>query len=201
MSKYKYITIEREYGSGGTKIAAAVSEICGIPCYGREILEKTAEKYHVSPEEIDRYEESVTGSLLYTLFMLGKAQSGDSETLTNEGKVFLAEQKVITELAAEGPAIFVGHCASEALRNKSGVLHVFIRSATADKRTRILEDYHIPASEADATMRRYDKKRSNYYFINTARRWTDNDNYDLILDSGKLKIPGCAAAIAGIWKQ
>ena len=42
--KFRYITIEREYGSGGTKIARKLSEVCGIPCYGREILEAVAKK-------------------------------------------------------------------------------------------------------------------------------------------------------------
>ena len=37
--KAKYITIEREYGSGGTQIARRLAEETGIPCYGREILE------------------------------------------------------------------------------------------------------------------------------------------------------------------
>ena len=37
--KCNYITIEREYGSGGTKIARRLAEECGIACYGAEILE------------------------------------------------------------------------------------------------------------------------------------------------------------------
>lgn len=39
MRKYHYITIEREYGSGGTKIARKLASITGVPCYGHEILE------------------------------------------------------------------------------------------------------------------------------------------------------------------
>lgn len=35
--KFRYITIEREYGSGGTRIARKLSEVCGVPCYGQEI--------------------------------------------------------------------------------------------------------------------------------------------------------------------
>ena len=33
--KTKFITIEREYGSGGTTIARLLSDKTGIPCYGR----------------------------------------------------------------------------------------------------------------------------------------------------------------------
>ena len=38
--------------------------------------------------------------------------------LTAEGKVFLDEQLEIRRLAMEGPAIFLGHCASDALRSR-----------------------------------------------------------------------------------
>ena len=37
--KYRYITIEREYGSGGTQIGKKLGEVCNVPFYGREILE------------------------------------------------------------------------------------------------------------------------------------------------------------------
>lgn len=40
----RYITIEREFGSGGTKIARCLSESTGIPCYGKEILENASKK-------------------------------------------------------------------------------------------------------------------------------------------------------------
>ena len=36
--RYKYVVIEREYGSGGTGIGKLLSEKTGIPCYGSEIL-------------------------------------------------------------------------------------------------------------------------------------------------------------------
>ena len=37
--KFKYITIEREYGSGGSAVARVLAEMTGVACYGREILE------------------------------------------------------------------------------------------------------------------------------------------------------------------
>ena len=50
--KFRYITIEREYGSGGTKIARTLSEVSGVPCYGEEILEavndKIEKEYHTT---------------------------------------------------------------------------------------------------------------------------------------------------------
>ena len=62
---FQYITIEREYGSGGTNIARRLAEACGIACYGEEILEAVAQKLDISVEQIQRYEESVSNSFLY----------------------------------------------------------------------------------------------------------------------------------------
>ena len=53
--KFRYITIEREYGSGGTKIARRLSEACGVPCYGHEILEAVAKKQGIPVERINPY--------------------------------------------------------------------------------------------------------------------------------------------------
>ena len=90
--KFRYITIEREYGSGGTKIGRELSKVSGVPCYGREILEAVAKKRGITEDQINRYEESVTGSLLYTIFVMGRMQSGNQDMLTEEGKIFLDEQ-------------------------------------------------------------------------------------------------------------
>ena len=118
--KTNYITIEREYGSGGTRIARALSELCKIPCYGREILEAVAGRYDISVEEIEKYEESTTGSFLYSIYTLSRLQLGETDPLTKEGRVFLTEQEMIKELSAKGKAIFLGHCASEVFRGKEG---------------------------------------------------------------------------------
>ena len=110
--KCNYITIEREYGSGGTKIARRLAEECGIACYGAEILEAVSRKNGISVDQIQHLEESVSGSFLYTLFVMSKVQSGDSDMLSGEGKVFVEEQRAIEYFAGQGPAVFLGHCAS-----------------------------------------------------------------------------------------
>lgn len=196
--KTKHITIEREYGSGGTKIARLVSEKAGIPCYGREILTAVSRKYDISVERIEKYEEAATGSFFFSLLALAKSQSGDPTMLTSEGLIFVAEQSEIQQLAAHGSSVFLGHCASEALREQSSVIKVFIRGNKDDKIRRIIEDYKISEDMAEITMKRFNKKRANYYYANTLKRWDDMRNYDMILDSSVIGIEGCANAICGL---
>ena len=191
--KYQYITIEREFGSGGTRIGE-----CKMPCYGREILECVARKYDISVEQIEQYEEGVTNSFLYTVFVMSKAQSGDMNMLSDEGKVYLAEQAAIQSLTQNGSAVFMGHCASEALKDRKGVVKVFIHADEEFKKQRIQEDYQISPNQMDLVRRKYDKKRANYYRANTMKRWDDYRNYDIVLNSGELGIEGCVKVLKGL---
>lgn len=75
--KYKYIAIEREYGSGGTKIARLLSEQTGIACYGQEILEQVSREKGISVEKIQSYEENVTNSFLYSIYMMSQVTSAN----------------------------------------------------------------------------------------------------------------------------
>lgn len=192
----RYLTIEREYGSGGTEIASCLSQETGVPCYGREILEEVAKKQDLSVEEIQRYEETVKNSFLYSMFAMAQATAGESDMLSKEGHIFIAEQAVIQDMARQGRAIFLGHCASEALKATPDTVRVFIRcSDELRKAQRIREDYGIQEHLVESTKKRFDRKRANYYYANTGRKWEDPCNYDIVLDSGILRIEGCVAML------
>ena len=196
--KYKYITIEREYGSGGTQIARRLADECGLPCYGQEILEAVAKKHNISIDSIQKYEENVINSFLYTTYVLSRIQSGNTDLLAREGHLFVAEQNEIKELAANGPAIFLGHCASEALKEYK-VLKVFIRCSDGEvKLNRILTDYGIAKDDAEKVRKQYDNKRAKYFYANTTQKWDELKNYDIILDSASLGTDGCVAALKGL---
>lgn len=198
----RYLTVEREYGSGGTKIARQLAEKVGIPCYGQEILEAVSKKYDISVDRIQKFEETTSNSFLYSVYMMAQAAAGNSDMLSVEGHVYVAEQEAIRRLAADGRAVFLGHCACEALKEYGGVVKVFIRCGDEEeKRKRILQDYGIPETQADAVRKRFDKKRSNYYSANTMRKWEDPKNYDVILDSAALGIDGCVDVLESILRR
>lgn len=197
----RYITIEREYGSGGTEIARKLAEKCGIACCGEEIMEIAAKQLHISIVEAQQYEEKVTNSFLYSMFAMSQAQSGNTDVLPMESKLYIAEHNAIIEIAHKGRCVFVGHCASEALKDEKGVLRVFIRADDDFKRRRMITDYGIAENDADAVCRRFNKKRANYYSLNTSKKWNDLTNYDVVLDSSRIGIEGCVGALAALLRK
>lgn len=194
----EYITIEREYGSGGTEIAARLANKCGIACYGAEIMELAAKELHISVSEAQQYEEKITNSFLYSVFAMSQMQTGNAEMLSMEGRLYVAERNAIRSLAHYGSAVFVGHCASEALKGRDNVLHVFIRAAEGFKNRRAVSDYGIDEKDAETVCHRFNKKRAKYYAFNTSKKWDDMSNYDMVLDSSRIGIDGCARAIEAL---
>jgi cytidylate kinase len=200
--EHRYLTIEREYGAGGTAIAEKISELTGVPCFGREILDLASEKAGVSVEDIERYEESAHRSLFYSLYVMQKAYNGDVNVLDKEGRVFVAEQLVIEQLAdANRRAVFLGHCASQALMGRKDVTRVFIRCSDAEKKAkRIQEEYGIPPEQVAAMRKFYDKKRANYYNINTGHTWQDPSEYDILIDDAHISIDECARMLSRLFQ-
>ena len=157
---------------------------------------------HISIKSIEHCEETVTNSLLYSVYLMSQAVSANPDMLPGEGHIYVEEQKVIRRFAAAQPAIFVGHCASEALKEYPNVVNVFIHcSSDEQKKERILHDYGIAPVQADVVRRKYDKKRANYYKANTERKWDNFRDYDLVLDSAKLGIDGCVDALYGLMTE
>lgn len=194
----RFITIEREYGSGGTKIARELAAKAQIPCYGEEILAEAAKNLNVTVEQMRDYEETTTGSFLYSIYLLSQSMSGNSDMLSSDGKIFVQEQKVIQKFAIKGSSIFLGHCASEALKESSNLIKVFIHGDKASKRKRILEEYGIKKSQIDSVEKKNNKRRANYYRANTQKQWDDFHSYDIVLDSTTLGIQGCVDVLAGL---
>ena len=160
--KFRYITIEREYGSGGTKIARTLSEVSGVPCYGEEILEAVAKKQGIPVRGSTSMKKRQREAYFTQCFVMSRMQTGDPDMLTVEGKVFLDEQLEIRRLAMEGPAIFLGHCASDALRDQRNVAKVFIHSEDEEEvKKRVIEDYGIAPGEVESVRRHYNKREQD----------------------------------------
>lgn len=189
--RYRYLVMEREYGSGATQIGGHLAEEMGIPCYGRQILEAVAKDYHVPVEQIESYEEKATNSFLYSVYLTSKMYSTDDNKASVEDNIYLAEQRVIQKMAAPGPCIFIGHCAAQALKDRKDVLRVFIHAGQDVRLERAVKEYGIAQADAERVLRKFDKKRSNYYKANNDAEWKDFGEYDMVLNSETLGIDGC----------
>lgn len=186
MSK-EIITISREFGSGGRYLGKQVADKLGIAFYDKDIIAKVAEESGLTKEYVEKYgEHSPKGGFLFYA-LEGKDFNGFSVN------TYLAsiQQKVIRDIADQGPCVIVGRGADYILREREDCLSVFIYGEEAEKTARIQQLYDKTESEAKKMMKEMDKKRSANYNYYTDRLWGAPHNYSLCLNSSTLGYERC----------
>lgn len=199
--KKRIITIERQYGSGGSIIGKLVAEKLGISYYNREILELAAQRSGFSLEYLEAAEENVPKSFLYSLMLSANPTKSLEDNLPLSDKVFLMESRIISEIAdKEAAFVLVGRCGNYVLEDK-GCFSVYIYAPAQERVKRAVEEYGIPEARAESIMKKYDKRRESFYNVNSGRVWQDKDQYSLCLNSAELGDELCAELIVQAYKN
>ncbi len=144
---------------------------------------------------MEKYGEYAISDSLYENALAGRTHDGRSDA----DKLWLAQQKVITDLAKEGPCVIVGRCADFILKNIANCLIVFIHSSAEKRAERIVSVYGERDEKPMQRIKDKDKKRKAYYEIYTGTEWGKADNYDLCMDSGSLGTEKCVQTIKALY--
>ncbi len=199
--KKTILTIERQYGSGGSVIGKLAADKLGLTYYNRQILEMASERCGIAPENLESAEESVPTSFLYSLLLSANPARSLEDNLPLSDKVFLMESRIINEIAEnEDSFVLVGRCGSYILEDK-GCFSVYIYAPPEARIKRAVEDYHIPENKAENIMKKADKRRETFYNVNTGRVWQDKDSYSLCLNSAELGDELCAEIIVKAYTE
>ena len=190
MKEPMVITMAREYASGGSEIAQAVADKLGIPLYNKELITLAAKKSGLTEEAIAASENQRSGSLIYSLYMMGN-------TMPLADQVYILQSNVIKELASQGPCVILGRCGDYVLRERPNVLRTFVYAPVADRggRANIRPDAkEMPDRMWESQLAKHDRARASYYNYYTENRWGEAKNYDLCLNAA-LGLDTCADLI------
>lgn len=192
MSK-KVITIARSYGSGGRLIGREVASKLGYAFYDKELIELAAKECGFSPEFIQATEQRATFGFFANLASQGFSYSKD--TLPPTDMLFVAQCKVIQDIASKEDCVIVGRCADYVLRDLDSCLHVFIRSTEEDAVHRVTTYYGVEKDKAAEEIKRINRQRAAHCKRYTDRTWGAAENYDLMLNTNRFGIEGCTDLI------
>lgn len=197
MDIHTTITISRQLGSEGNKIAKGLSLNLGIPYYDKEAIKKAAIAhglYHDLPED---YEEKPTDSLLYSLVMDPHSfinNFGFSDIPISQ-KIFKATINAIKSLAAIGPCIIIGRCADHALSERNNCCNLFIYAPLEKRIENLCKRKSLTPVKAEEIIVKSDKQRARYYSYFTDKKWGDYKNYHMSIDSSILGVEKTIALI------
>lgn len=183
------VTMPREMGTLGKDVAAAVAQQMGKPLVHHEIIENIASKMRLRKSHVMRFLEGKTS--------VWDKMSADETSLS----IYTADE--IFRLAEKGEVgVIRGWGATHLLGDVSHVLHVRV---CAPEDTRIKRMMHrLNASDRGAVEKEI--RYADETLTAIARRhfdlnWKDAEHYDLVLNTGRLSVDECAAAIMQMINQ
>ena len=177
-----YVTIGRQFGSGGREIGKKVAQALNIPYYDKELLAVAAKESGLSLEFLRSFDEKHSNSFLYSLVM-GHQGFVSAPGATVDQMAAKAQRDAVRAVADKGSCVIVGRCADYILRDKPGLLRVFVRADDDARIRRVCRRDGVTEKEAEAKMRKVDKERAAYYNFHTDRKWSAADSYDLCINS------------------
>lgn len=198
---YQYITIERQYCSGGNEIGRRLAKALAYKLYDHNILVMAAKKLDISPVYISDLEETSPNSIIFNLAQtpLGGTMRYDNN-MPLVDRLFYEEKQLIEEATAKSPCVIVGRCAGYILKDRPECLKVFIHADTDWRIKRAETNEKLSHDDAIKTLKKTDKRRSGFYTTHSGYKWGDSTNFDICLDSSVLGIERCVDILAGIVK-
>ena len=196
----RVITIAREFGSGGTRIAKKLARELDIPVYDREILKLASQESGIKEELFAQADEVARRNPL--LRAIRAANNGqlipsppDTGNYLSDENLFRYQAKVIRELTQEQDCVIIGRCADFILRDVNYVLNVFVHAPLENRIEEEMRIRTLSRADAEKLTRKTDKRRADYYRYFTGRDWRDAAHYDLCLNTGRLNIDQCVEMV------
>ena len=176
MKEKTFITITRQYGSGGLAVAEAVAKAMGVKCYNRNIVVAAAE----SLDTFDDVQSVVEKSYDTPNDFVASISALVGQGVPRQNQMYVQQARIIRELAEVESAVFVGRCADYILRDVPNCYSFFLYADDDYRRERVKEIYKDSSLQ---DVRDVDKQRKSYYAYYTGRTWGDPQNYDLMINT------------------
>ena len=183
----RIITIEREYGSGGARIAKKLAERLGWELWDHKLAEEIARRMECDCQAVEEHEER-RDSLYYRLF---KAfMRGSFEGTLNAPRLGMVDadyirqvaNQVVTMAAKAGNCVIVGRGSAYFLQDRAEAFHVFIY-APFEAKVRRLQAEGRSEKEAIEFAESVDRDRAAYIKQYFNLEWPARHFFHLMLNS------------------
>jgi cytidylate kinase len=199
------ITISREYGAGGSEVAARVARALGWRVVDNELVERVAARAGLAPEDVAQLEERVSTfieRLARTLVaatpeLVVPPEAGGTASSLSEDDLVRVTELVVEEVAAEGKVVLVGRAAPAVLARERDAIHVKVVAPREWRIRAAAERLGVPPAEAATVTNDTDKMRARYHRQHYQRDWNDPANYHLVLNTAALGLDGAADVVVG----
>ena len=183
------VTISRQMGSGGSYVGYLVSRELGFRYVDREVLSRAANLLGTTEDWAALCDERSSGifeNILKSLtFGTPEAASlPPPKPPVYNRELFALECRIMNDIVERASAVIMGRAGFYALRNRPGVIRVFIHAPREFRIRRIMQVRNISTiEEARAIVDESDRNRTGFIRDMTGYLWSDARNFHLCIDA------------------
>ena len=188
------ISLGREFGSGGHKIAQELAKRLDIEYYDENILDKMFGEESDLANEMRDYDERKPNPFL---FRRVRGYSSSMEEILAEYIFDFVRGK-----ADNGESfIVVGRCGDVILRDYKRHISFFVLGDMYDKIIRVSDRCQLSEREAINEIQRMDRMRKKFHNKYSEIKWGDSRGYDLCINISRLGVEGSADVLFDFIKR
>jgi hypothetical protein len=182
------ITIEREFGCGGSEIANLVASRLGWSLWDELLTQEIARLTESTPQAVEQREWR-TDPVVYRLlkdFLRGAFEGGLPPTnrlhMLDARRIAAVSEIAVKAALSNGPSVIVGRGSQFFLRNRKDVFHVFLY-ASRDYKIRKLISRGATEDKAIEQIDTTDKARASFVRDYLGLKWPEPDLYHAMFNT------------------
>lgn len=186
--KYRSLTVSREFGSGGGRVAKTVAGWLGWKLLDQELIYAIAHAAQVDTKVVSHYDEHAVSWLsrfneeaIRGIAMAAGRPVSDEE-IFDAREMSAITRRIIEEAHDAGGCVIVGRGAQCILHYKPDTFHVFVYAPLRERIER-LKSRLEPGDNIELRLRRVDEERAKYLHQRFDKNWRDPDLYNLMIRS------------------
>jgi cytidylate kinase len=182
------VTIEREFGCGGSEVASLVASRLGWNLWDERLTEEIARLTQSTPQAVERREWRTDPAVyrIFKDFLRGAFEGGLPPTrrlhLLDAHRIAAVSETAVKSAFASGPSVIVGRGAQYFLRNRTDIFHVFLY-ASRDCKIRRLISNGATQKKAIEQIDTIDRARAKFVRQFLGLKWPEPQLYHVMLNT------------------
>jgi cytidylate kinase len=200
------ITISRQFGAGGSEIAARVAQALGWSLLDNAIVDAVAEQLGVTPDAVVAREERVPSlaERFAAALTLGTPEFVPAVGATMpsfEERMLDVTRRVMQQAIGDGPVVVVGRGAQSVLAERRDALHVFCYAPHAALLERTMQREGLSHADAERRVTETNRHREQYVRRNWNRSWSAHEHYHVCVNTAWLGVAESADVVIRLARE
>ncbi len=182
------VSIEREFGCGGSEIAAKLAQLLGWKLWDHELTEEIARLTHSTPQAVAQREWRNDPEVyrVFKSFLRGAFEGGlpstDRLELLDARRIAMVSEQAVNQALSGGPCVIVGRGSQYFLRNRKDVFRVFLYASRNFKIHRLITT-GISQEKAITDVDTIDKDRAAFVKRYLKLNWPEIHLFDAMFNT------------------